>query len=1183
MCRSFVHVHNHTEYSLLDGANQIPDLVARARELEQPALAITDHGVMFGVMEFYFECQKQGIKPLLGMEAYVAPNGHTNRAGREENSTYHMVLLARNLEGYRNLCKLHTIAALNGFYYKPRIDHDLLREHSAGLIATTACLGSEVCQFLLKGDYAEAQRRAGMYKEMFGAENYFVELQDHRLPEQAQIKDDLIRIARELDLQLVATNDAHYLCKESSKAHDVLLCIGTGALVADTKRLRFETDEFYLKSAAEMAELFKDTPEALENTLRIADMCDVELGKTRAPMPEPQLPNGLSSPEFLRELAEKGLRERATNLDEKAWERLEYELDVIGKTGFEDYFLLVREFAQFTRNEKIAFGVRGSAAGSLVSYCIGITDVDPLEYDLTFERFLNPERVSMPDIDMDFEDARRDEVIRYVTERFGEGQVAQIITFGTLGAKAAIKDSGRVLGYLPMETDKICKAIPNLPGMTLDKALKESAEFRQMVESDPKVKRLFDVGKEIEGTCRHAGVHAAGVVISRGALTDYIPLYRGNDGQPVTAFEMGILEKIGLLKMDFLGLSNLTVLARTMENIARNHPESTLRDWRDIPMGDQKTYDMLSEGETVGVFQLESGGMRRNIVELKPQDVRELAAMVALYRPGPMQHIPRFVDCKFGRQPIEYLDEKMRPILEETYGVIVYQDQVLKLVQALAGFTLGKADILRRAMGKKDKKAMDSMLVEFLAGCQERGIKKETAEQVWELLLPFAGYAFNKAHAVCYAIIAYQTAYLKANFPVEFMASLLAVYRDKEDRVTAFIEECRRQGIPVLPPSVNRSGVDFSIETVQIKGKQVQAIRFGLAAIKGVGEGLVEAVIQERAEEPFQHLYEFAARVRPAGLNKSSLEALIRAGALDDIEKNRHTLVRHLEAALVYADREIRSREAGQVSLFGEAEEHGGMENLPTLPEEGKFSRAELLQMEKEVMGIYLSDHPLRGMEQAVRAKASHSNTQVLELEDGASVTIAGVISNARVIVTKSRGEKMASLVMEDFTGQLTAVAFPATYAKLGEVLQKDQVVWIRGSVTHRDRPGSGGEKSVELRIDDAGVIEQVESLPFRDEQSPGIVVISMHRAKPEELERLKSILAEHPGDYGVMMQFGDPGDTLPIPLRHTVDGSPDVLAKIRAIAGKEGTVECIENPLAQITTVDPDPDREEPVPALAS
>ncbi len=1128
----FCHIHNHTEYSLLDGANRIPDMVGRAKELGMESLAISDHGVMFGVMEFYMECKAAGIKPILGVEAYVAPKGMLKKTGREENETYHLLLLAKDLEGYRNLCKLTSIAALEGYYYKPRIDHDLLRKYSKGVMGTSACLGSEVCQELLKGNYDQAQYIAGMYSEIFGEGNFFIELQDHRLPEQAAIKDNLIRISKELKLPLVATNDAHYLCKGDSHSHDVLLCIQTGALVADEKRMRFQTEEFYLKSPDEMAKLFGDTPEAVENTLGIAEMCNVELGKQRAAMPEPTLPEGETSRSYLRKLATEQLAKRVANADERALERLNYELEVIEKTHFEDYFLLVREFAEATRERGIYFGVRGSAAGSLVSYCIGITDVDPLEYDLTFERFLNPERVSMPDIDMDFEDARRDEIIKWVTEKYGADHVAQIVTFGTLGAKAAIKDCGRVQGYSPQETDRLCKTIPTLPGWSIDRAYKEIVEFRQMVDADPRYQSLVETAKSVEGIARHSGVHAAGVVISKDPLMEYVPLYRGNEGQPVTAFEMGILEKIGLLKMDFLGLSNLTVLARAVENIKKNHGIDI--DVKNLPDGDAKTYDMLARGETTGVFQLEGGGMTRYVQQLKPASVRELAAMVALYRPGPMEHIPRFIDTKFGRLKPTYLDERMKPILEETYGVIVYQDQVLKLVQALAGFSLGKADILRRAMGKKDAKAMAEMNAEFLAGAEANSVTKASADKVWELLLPFAGYAFNKAHAVCYALLAYQTAWLKANYPVEYMAALLAAYRSKEDRVVACIEDCRRQKIPILPPDVNASQADFAIEEYHSPKGITGAIRFGLVAIKGLGEGVVEAIIREREENgPYSHLYEFCERTKEFGVNRSAVEALIRSGAMSAIDKNRNKLLAVAEAALAFAESATRNRLAGQVSLFGEGE---GPEvtHYPVLPEVDISSRGETLAMEKEVLGIYVSDHPLRGHERIVQTSSTHSCVSIAELDEGVHVKIAGVVAALRTIITKAKGEKMATLVIEDFTGQASVICFPATYAKFGSSLVKDQVVQVSGTVMHRERPGNGGEKTVEIRLEDVRPLEAALDLKFDAEVDvAGTVEIRVRTATAQQMQALKQIIDTHPGTYAVALQVLPLEDYVPIPIGH--------------------------------------------------
>ncbi len=1142
MC--FVHLHNHTEYSLLDGGNKIAKMVSKAREMDMPALAISDHGVMFGVMEFYFECQKAGIKPIIGMEAYVAPHGIKNKAPKGENQYYHLLLLAKNLEGYRNLCKLHTIAALEGFYYKPRIDHDLLREYSKGLISSSTCLGSEVCQALLNNNYQKAKDIAQMYKEMFDDGSYFIELQDHNIPEQHHVNEGLLRIAKELDLPLIATNDTHYLNDSDARAHDVLLCIGTGSQVADTKRMKFETEEFYLKSPDQMRNLFPNHQEAITNTLHVATMCDLELGKQRALMPDPYLPEGKNSVQYLRELSEEGLKKRVAKLDEAAWQRLNYELSVIEKTGFEDYFLLVREFAHFTRSKDIMFGVRGSAAGSLVSFCIGITDIDPLEYDLTFERFLNIERIAMPDVDMDFEDARRDEVIKWVTEKYGSDRVAQIITFGTLGAKAALKDAGRVMGYTPQETDRICKTIPTVPGMTLKKAYDEIAEYKAMVNSENRVSTLVEVAKTIEGLTRHSGVHAAGVVISKDPLSEHIPLFRSNEGLPVTAFEMGILEKIGLLKMDFLGLSNLTVLAESVNNIKKTRGEDL--DIKNIPLDNEAAYEILARGENTGVFQLESGGFKRVTMDVKPQSVKELAAIVALYRPGPMEHIPRYVDNKFGRSKPEYIHEKMEPILSETYGIIVFQDQVLKLVQAIANFTLGKADILRRAMGKKDRNAMDSMKIEFMAGTKENGITEENAEKIWELLLPFAGYAFNKAHAVCYAFISYQTAYLKANYTVEYMAALLAVYKDREDKVINFIEECRRLNIDVLSPDVNRSEAGFTIE-----GK---SIRFGLVAIKGVGESLVEAILTSRREDgDYKNIFDFAERLKPHNLNKAGLESLIKAGAFDNLDKHRNRLLQSVEIAMAYADSRMKAAASGQGSLFDDApNEDGENFNYPPLPDKvDMLKKSEKLALEKEVMGIYISDHPLRGYESAFAKLNKNTVSSIEELSDGTSVTLAGLFAGVRTIITKAKGQKMAVATLEDFTGQISCTIFPATYDKFHEMVYKDALVYLRGKVVHREKLGST-EKIVEVRVEEISSLEKLVGVQGEyqsvnnSDNTNGTLVLKIKDATKRELKALKDILSKSFGKHGVIIQVNTGDAILPIELVHTVDISPGLLQSIK-------------------------------------
>ena len=1139
----FVHLHNHTEYSLLDGATRIKDMVSRAKEYDMPALAITDHGVMFGCMEFYFECKKQGVKPILGMEAYVAPGGIAKKERGEEKESFHKLLLARNMEGYQNLCKLHTVAALEGFYYRPRVDHELLRAHSKGLISSTTCLGSEVNQALLEGNYDKAQHIAGMYKEMFDEGCYFVELQDHGLPEDKIVNPQLMKIAKELKLPLVVTNDAHYLCKEDADPHDVLLCIGTGSLREDEKRFKFTGEEFYVKTPDEMAKLFPDAPEAMENSLMMAEMCELELGSARAMMPTPDLEEGHNPVTYLRHLAEKGLKDRVQNPDDSYYERLNYELGVIEKTGYDEYFLLVKEFAQYSRDQDIMFGVRGSAAGSLVSYTVGITDVDPVHYDLTFERFLNPERVSMPDVDMDFEDARRDEVIKFVTEKYGSDRVAQIITFGTLGAKAAIRDAARVSGFPPADADKIAKAVPVGPGWSIKKAEQEVADFRDVVKSDPRFGPLVETAKRIEGLSRHAGVHAAGVVISKEPLAETIPLYRSNDGLPVTAYEMGILEKIGMLKMDFLGLSNLTVLAKAINNIKTtyshlseeqlmvDHPVLSPDGHRAIPFDDQKTYDMLSRGDTVGVFQLESGGMRRNIIELKPQSVQELAAMVALYRPGPMEHIPRFVSNKFKRTEIEILDAKMEPILAETYGIIVYQDQVLKLVQALAGFTLGKADILRRAMGKKDLAIMTEMKNEFMAGCAENQVSEEVASKVWELLLPFAGYAFNKAHAVCYAILAYQTAYLKANYPVEYMAGLLGAYRGKEDKVTTCIEECRRNKIAILPPDINKSELDFSIEEVEVgkKKEKRKAIRFGLGAIKGVGEGLVRAIIEARESDgPFTHMYEFCDRVRPSGLNKGSLESLIKAGALSSITPNRGTLLSVCEGALVYADNANRQRMAGQDSLFGEGQEEELQ--LPVIPEQKDFDRNTILNMEKEAMGIYVSDHPLRGYEHVLREHGEVTCSAFQEIEDPRKVTVAGVLSQVSKTLSRN-GNRVARITLEDFSGVVSGFCFGETVNKLETVLSKDKVVAVTGRVKFDER-SQATERKPELQIYEIVELPAPDIVAL-DENVEGTVHITVEAMMLSKLRKMYELVLANKGDYQLVFRVvGSSDGKLILPIQ---------------------------------------------------
>lgn len=1144
MAGDFCHLHNHTEYSLLDGANRIGNLAAYAKELEMNSIAISDHGVMFGVMDFYAACKKNGVKPIIGVEAYVAPQGHLKKSGRKDAENFHLLLLAKNELGYRNLCRLSTIAALEGYYYKPRVDHELLRKYSEGLIATTTCLGSEVCQALMANDYDSARETVRTYVEIFGQENYFVELQDHGLPEQHQIQEDLLRLAKEFNLKVIATNDAHYMRREDAKPHDLLLCVQTGTTVSDTNRLKFSTEEFYIKSRDEMAELFKGVSGAIENTMLISDLCQVELDKQRAPMPQPDIPSGRSSREYLTELANEGLVKKATANDTYL-ARLNYELDVITKTGYEDYFLLVREFANATRDRGIRFGVRGSAAASLVSYTIGITDIDPIEYELTFERFLNPERVSMPDIDMDFEDARRDEIINWVSDKYGRDHVAQIITFGTLGAKAAIRDAARAMGVALMDADKICKLMPTRPDLTLDMALKNNKELEAFLGSRTDLAPLIESAKSIEGISRHVGVHAAGVVISREPLVEYLPMYRGQNGQTVTAFDMGTLEKMGMLKMDFLGLSNLTVLARAVENIEKATGEKVVLE--QIPLEDPAAFQIISDGKTTGIFQMESGGMTKNVTQLKPQSIRELAAMIALYRPGPMEQLPKYIDHKFGRSPVVFLDERMRPILEETYGIIVYQDQVLRIVQALAGFSLGKADILRRAMGKKDAKQMASMQGEFYEGCEKNKVDPEVAKKLWEDLQPFAGYAFNKAHAVCYAFVAYQTAYLKANYPRQYMAALLAVYREKEDRVTAFIEECRRMQIPVTKPDVNKSDFDF---TVQEDG----SIRFGLGAIKGVGDGIVQNILANRSEEgPYTNLFEFAERLRTLGLNKTAFESLVKAGAFDELDPNRNRLLQLSAVALAWAEQSQKERSAGQDSLFlDSAGPEVKVYPNPTL-DVPMPNRPEILAMEKEVFGIYVSDHPLRGYRHVIEQASDCSCTEAKELEGGTAVRIAGLLTAVKVTTTK-RGDKMARISLEDFSGVLDGIVFSKVYEQSVELLKRDSVVLVSGRISVRD---SMPDAPVELRVESVRPIsldDQPMMPEIYDEAYAGKVTVDLRMATLEQLGVIRGAISEFPGSHQVRIIINN-GKTFPpiVPLR-TVN--PDKFSHALKMAGVRATIQ---------------------------
>jgi len=1042
----FTHLHVHTEYSLLDGMCRIHQLVSRAREMGMDSLAITDHGVMHGVIEFYEAAREAGIKPIIGCEVYVAEDSRLRRSARDKNN-YHLVLLAKNQTGYLNLIQLTSRAHLEGFYYKPRLDKELLEQYHEGLIAMSACIAGEVPQLILGGNLDEAKQAALWYKQTFG--DFYMEIQRHPILELEKVNQALIAMSNELDIPLVATNDVHYINKEDAVAHDLLLCIGTNSSVNDEKRLKMAGDFFYLKSPQEMAELYRDLPQALENTEHIAEQCNLKLDFGRLHLPEIDLPEGKTADQFLADLCYQNLHHYYPQPTPEIEQRLEYELEVIRETQFANYFLVVWDIISFVKKQNILFGIRGSAAASIVLHCLGITQVDPIENTLVFERFLNIERKELPDIDLDFQDDRRDEVIAYVSQKYGQDHVALIITFGTLGAKAAIRDVGRALGMAYSDVDRVAKLVPNALGITLERALNESSELKNIYHEDAIIRNLVDSARKVEGIARHASTHAAGVVISREPLTRYVPLQRGSkvDSQEavMTQFSMGDIARIGLLKMDFLGLANLTILGKAKDIIYQSH--GTEIDLQKIPMDDAKTFDLLASGETTGVFQLEGAGMRRYIKDLKPTVFSDIAAMVALYRPGPMEHIPTFIDAKHGRKPIQYPHTTLKDILKETYGVIVYQDQVLFIVREFAGYSLGQADIFRKAMGKKIARVMQKEKHNFVAGAREKGFSDSVAAEVFALIEPFAGYAFNKAHSVSYALIAYQTAYLKANYPAEYITAFLIINAGQSEKIASAVAECRRLGIKVLPPDVNHSQVTFSIER---DGDGVPAIRFGLTAIKNVGSGAVEPIVVERdSGGEFKTIEDLCQRCDLRGVNKRVMESLIKAGAMDSLGEQRGTLLDNINRILSLAQREHRLRESGQTTMFdlwGEVTPvpMPGLDMSPT-----DVSVKEKLVWEKELMGVYLSEHPFSSVANRVGSETTLCGQVDAEMA-GQSVVVAGMVASVRYLVTKD-GKSFAAAVLEDLDGQVEVMVWPRIYADTGDLWQEGNILLVEGKVRLKD------------------------------------------------------------------------------------------------------------------------------------
>lgn len=1044
----FVHLHVHSEYSLLDGAARIEKAVKRASELGMSALAITDHGVMYGVVDFYKACLKAGIKPIIGCEVYVAPNRRTDRVPGRDDANRHLVLLAENEEGYRNLIKIVSAAHVDGFYYKPRADKELLRSHSKGIIALSACLAGEVSEYLLNNQFEMACQSALEYQGIFGKGNFFLELQDHGLEEQRKVNIGMYHVHEKTGIPLVATNDVHYIGREDAFVQDVLLCIQTGKNLADTSRMSFSSQEFFLKSEEEMTLLFGEHPEALKNTEKIAERCQVDFKFGDHYLPDFVVPKGFTLDTYLRKKCYEVFTDFYPEQTSVQKDRLEYELGVISQTGFSGYFLIVADFCHYSRNHGIAVGPgRGSAAASMVAYLLGITTVEPLKHDLLFERFLNPERVSMPDIDIDFDPEGREQVIRYVTEKYGADKVCQIITFGTMGAKAAIRDVGRVLGMPLARVDKVAKAIPSDLGMNLEKALAVSPDLGKLVNEDPETKRLYELAGALEGMPRHSSTHAAGVVIAKDPLSDYLPLQRTSDGGFImTQFPMKIVEEIGLLKMDFLGLRNLTIIKEALQLIQETR--NLTINLQNLPLDDQATYDMLSTGNSTGVFQLESGGMRSVLKELKPSCFEDIIAVISLYRPGPMDQIPEFIRRKHGGK-ISYLHPKLEPILKSTYGIIVYQEQVMQIARDLAGYSLGRADLLRRAMGKKKKEIMEEERQSFIYGLEgpsgevlitgalKCGLTESEAGEIFDLMAKFAEYGFNKGHATAYAVISYQTAYLKANYPLEFTAALISTVMNSADKVSFYIQDARTSGIRILPPDVQSSEVGFSIEG--------QGIRFGLGAVRNVGANVVEKIIEARREGPFTSLYDFCIRVDSKVLNKRVIESLLRAGGFGSLCK-RAQGIQALDSILDLAQRRQKDKESGQFSLFDFGD---SVEEEVELPEVEEYPERELLAMEKEYLGLYLSGHPLDSLLPKLKNATSTDILTCLESEEEEKVILGGLVTGYRTTVTK-RGEMMASFILEDLTGAIEVLVFPRIFAQ-SSGLKDDQIVVIEGKYNIRD------------------------------------------------------------------------------------------------------------------------------------
>jgi len=1098
----FVHLHLHTQYSLLDGACRIPEILSIAKNFKMDSLAITDHGNMFGAIEFYLEAQKAGIKPIIGCEFYIAPQSRLEKKSNSgiEDAANHLILLARDEEGYHNLMKLVSISYLEGFYYRPRIDKEVLTRHAAGLIGSSACLKGEIASLILQKRFNDALKAADTYQNILGKGNFYLEIQGNSIPEQKTANEGLVKISRQLGIPLVATNDVHYPTKDKSAAHEALLCIQTQNTLDDPKHMRFQTDEFYFTSPAEMKILFSAYPEALQNTLEIAARCNLEMNFKQLHLPKYVPPKGEDKEDFLLHLCQKGMMEKKLENTPDVQKRLQHELKIIKDMGFISYFLIVWDFISYAKSQDIPVGPgRGSAAGSLVSYLMGITDLNPLKYGLIFERFLNPERMGLPDIDIDFCYERRQEVIDYVTKKYGQENVAQIITFGTMQARGVIRDVGRVMSVPYADVDRIAKMVPGELDMTLKKALESEPELNNLYKNDPQITKLINIALSLEGLNRHASVHAAGVIISDKPLDSYTPLFKTGDDQITTGYSMGTLEKIGLLKVDFLGLRTLTVIDETIKLIKKRGIQI---DINALPLDDRKTYELLASSHTIGVFQVESSGMRDLLKKLIPERFEDLIALLALYRPGPIGSgmLDDFMKRKHGITPIKYEHPKLESILKETYGIMVYQEQIMQVASTLAGFTLAQADILRKAMGKKIPEVMEKERKNFLNGCVKNGIRETTAAKIFDLIEYFSGYGFNKSHSTAYALISYRTAYLKANFPVEFMTALLTSERDNTDKIVEYVNESLRMGLKIQPPDINESEVLFKVENES-------TIRFGLLAIKNVGRGAAESIVAQKEKAKFSSLEDLCQRIDLRLANRKVLESLIKCGALDYFAIGRAKMFASLDLVLERAQKSQKEKSSGQLSFFDQTDKNNGFgKTKDNLVDCKEWPEPQLLAFEKDMLGFYVSGHPLARYASQLKRFVSCSTASLREHKDQDIIKIVGLIVKMKYTVTRAKQEKMAILKIEDLDGSVEALVFPRAFAKVSSYIQANTIVQIRGILDLK-------EETPKIIVDELFPFEQIYKLI-------SAININLSGVKENIFESLKDLLGTHRGDTPVYLRL---------------------------------------------------------------